>query len=233
MLMREARLVERCVVLVSFEGPDWYAWRGGLGERVVSLAAELDSRGWLTHHVYLGDPGSPAVESVASRLVLHRWAQWLSARYPGGVYEGEDAKAEELARSLPAHVLELIQPVLETGGVVSVIAEEWQTAPFVVALAEALHRAALDPKVELVWRAGSTFGWERVEWDRLAAVATIAATTPELCRELEARGVPAKLLPADAQATIAGLAPLPDRAAPPAVPIRPTRRRAVRDAPAR
>lgn len=206
--VREAGGMDRCAVLVSFEGPDWYAWRGGLAQRVVALAAEFASRGWLTHHVYLGDPKSPGTESLADgRLTLHRWAQWLSASYPEGVYHGELAKAQELARSLPSFLIDLLSPVIAAGGAPIVIAEEWQTAPFVTAFAGHLRHAGLAAEVELVWRAGSTFGWERVEWDRLGGAAKIGGTTPELCQALADRNVAASLMPADPRGTIAVLAP--------------------------
>jgi hypothetical protein len=221
--------MESCAVLVSFEGPDWYAWRGGLAGRLASLSAELVAHDWVVHHVYLGDPRSPGTESlVKGRLTLHRWAQWLSAFYPGGVYEGEEAKAEELARSLPPYVMDLIQSSVPAGSAVTVLAEEWQTARFVAALAEQLQ-AMSGPKVDLIWRAGSQFGWERLDWDRLAAVATIAATTPDLCEAMSARGVTAVLLPADPRATIARLTQaLP----PPAVSVLRSTRRRSRDVPA-
>jgi len=200
--------MDRSAVLVSFEGPDWYAWRGGLARRVVGLAAEFASRGWLTHHVYLGDPRSPGTEPLADgRLTLHRWAQWLSAGYPEGVYHGEQAKVEELARSLPAFLLELLGPVMAAGMRPIVLAEEWQTAPFLTAFAGLLRAAGLAGEVELVWRAGSMFGWERVEWDALVGAARIGGTTPELCEALVARNVPAILLPAQPRAAIAALAP--------------------------
>jgi len=223
--------MDRCAVLVSFEGPDWYAWRGGLAQRVVALAAELASRGWLTHHVYLGDPRCPGTESLADdRLTLHRWAQWLSASYPEGVYHGEEAKAEELARSLPAWLVELLQPVIAAGIAPIVIAEEWQTAPFVIAFADRLRQAGLASEVELVWRAGSTFGWERVNWEELAGAATIAGTTPELCRALAARDVAATLIPLDPRATVATLTPPVVLPLARAVTVRPVRRRS-RDVP--
>jgi hypothetical protein len=223
--------VDCCAVIVSFEGPDWYAWRGGLAGRVTSLAAELTRRGWLVHHVYLGDPRSPGTESLGQgRLVLHRWAQWLSAHYPAGVYEGEEAKIEELASSLPAFVLELIRPVLQAGGEVTVLAEEWQTVPFLLALADALRSAELDPGVRLVWRTGSNFGWERVDWHRLAAVARIGATDADLCRAVEVRGVPASLLPADPGAALATLAPGSSPPRQPAAKV-PSARRRTRNVP--
>jgi hypothetical protein len=223
--------MDRCAVLVSFEGPDWYAWHGGLAQRVVALAAEFASRGWLTHHVYLGDPKSPGTESLAAgRLTLHRWAQWLSASYPEGVYHGEEAKAEELARSLPSFLVELLAPVIAAGVTPTVIAEEWQTAPFVAAFADELREAGLAAEVELVWRAGSKFGWERVGWDKLGEVARISGTTPEICQALAERNIAASLMPAEPHGTIAALAPRPQLLLVRSPLVRPARRR-TRDVP--
>ena len=199
--------MRRTFVLVSFEGPDWYAWRGDLAQRIVGLATELVTCGWDTHHIFVGDPRSPGTETLAGgSLTLHRWAQWLSAGFPSGVYHGEEAKQVELARSLPQFVLEqLIAPALALGRVPTVLAEEWQTAGFLVRLAELLAEDGLTGQVRLVWRAGARFGWERVAWDALAGAATIAATTPELRGALHSRGIECTVLPPEPPATLAAL----------------------------
>jgi hypothetical protein len=218
--------MERTFALVSFEGPDWYAWCGDLAERVAGLAAELVTHGWPTHHVFLGDPRAPGTETLARGLLtLHRWAQWLSAGFPADVYHGEEAKQVELARSLPAFLVShILGPALSLGRVPTVLAEEWQTAGFVIRLAELLARDGLTEQVRLVWRAGARFGWERVDWDRLAAVATIGATSPELRDALQRRGVQAALLPPDPPATLAALFGRVPHAGP-AVALRRTRTR--------
>ncbi len=80
-------------ILLSFEGPDRYALAGGLGMRVTELSRTLAEAGYPTHVLFVGDPHSRAAETRASgRLVLHRWCQWISKYYPGGVYQGEEEK---------------------------------------------------------------------------------------------------------------------------------------------
>jgi hypothetical protein len=215
--------MRRTFALVSFEGPDWYAWRGDLAERVASLATELVTLGWHTHHIFLGDPRAPGTETLAGGLLtLHRWAQWLSAEFPAGVYHGEEAKQVELTRSLPAFLTDqVLGPALSLGRVPTVVAEEWQTAGFLIRLADRLVADRLSDSVRLVWRAGSRFGWERIDWERLAAVATIATTTPGLHDTLRGQGVESMVLPVDPPATLAALFGRERRSAPAAVYRRP------------
>ena len=86
--------------IVSFEGPDEYSRAGGLAVRVRDLAETLAELGFHTHLFFIGDPSLPAVESNG-RLTLHRWGQWISAYHPGGVYDGEWNKMQDLSWSLP------------------------------------------------------------------------------------------------------------------------------------
>src|SRR3954447_9759614 len=89
-------------VILSFEGPDPYARAGGLGVRVTELSRALVERGATVHVVFVGDPSLPGREERCDgRLILHRWCQWISAYYPGGVYEGEEAKLADFAVSAP------------------------------------------------------------------------------------------------------------------------------------
>jgi arylsulfatase A-like enzyme len=90
------------VILVSFEGPDPYAQAGGLGVRVTGLAHTLAELGYETHLFFIGDPHLPG-EETRGRLTLHRWAQWISAYHPRGVYDGEEDKRGDLASSLPSY----------------------------------------------------------------------------------------------------------------------------------
>ncbi len=135
--------------LVSFEGPDDYARVGGLAERVSNLARELAGGGYETHLVFFGDPQRPAVQRVFEHLTLHRWAQWLSAGCPGGVYQAETARRAELANSLPAYLLEqIVRPMVRARFTPVIVAAEWQTFDFLQALdrllrAETLHREVL------------------------------------------------------------------------------------------
>jgi hypothetical protein len=196
-------------VLVSFEGPDLYAARGGLSERVVGLASRLVSEGFETHLVYYGAPDLPGNERVlGTRLTLHRWGQWLSAGFPGGVYEGEDVKRRELATSLPPFLVEtLIRPGTSAGFRPTIIAEEWQTAEFVCALAVLLSGAQLRSKVRLVWRTGSLHGADVVDWATLRDSAEIGATDVGIQQALGELGVAARLFPAHPAALLDVLSP--------------------------
>ncbi len=195
---------EEFFTLVSFEGPDGYSTCGGLAERVTRLAARLASHGFETHLFFLGAPGLPPNERIrASRLTLHRWAQWLSASHPGGVYDGEWAKVREMADSLPSFLCEtLVRPALKAGFEPIIIAEEWQTAPTLIALGSELQRLGATGQARLFWRTGSVTGWDLIDWESLAGVAEIGATDAALAGALMARGIPASVLPAEPDALL-------------------------------
>ena len=89
-------------VLLSFEGPDAYSRAGGLGTRVSGLASALAEEGYETHLFFIGSPDLPGHDILSDgNLHLHRWCQWISRYYPGGVYEGEEAKLSDWNQSLP------------------------------------------------------------------------------------------------------------------------------------
>ena len=186
----------RCYILVAFEGPDWYGWRGGLAERAVALATHLADRGAETHYYFFGDPELPGEERLGNvPLVLHRWAQWLCAGLPGGAYDGEDAKSSELARTLPDRLLtEIILPALALEVTPVVLAEEWQTVPCLLALAERLDALGLRDRVQVLWRIGSLVGTDRIDWGPLGRVAQITVTTAGLQAALSERGIEAMVL---------------------------------------
>jgi glycosyltransferase involved in cell wall biosynthesis len=101
-------------ILLSFEGPDQYAMAGGLGVRVKELSLELARQGFQTHLVFVGDPSLPGEESPVANLYLHRLSQWLSAHYPAGVYDGEEAKLVDWNEQLPEFVVsQLVAPAAE------------------------------------------------------------------------------------------------------------------------
>src|SRR5262245_38065655 len=111
--------------LLSFEGPDAYARAGGIASRIGGLAENLAEAGFETHLWFVGAPELPGHEQ-RGRLFLHRWCQWISRYHPGGVYDGEDGKQDEYARSLPPYLLEhILRPQLDSGAGAVVLAEEW------------------------------------------------------------------------------------------------------------
>ncbi|HEY7493313.1 MAG TPA: hypothetical protein VIH59_19645 [Candidatus Tectomicrobia bacterium] len=76
--------------VLSFEGSDAYARAGGIASHITGLTQGLAAAGFETHLWFVGDPDLPGHETQ-EQLRLHRWCQWLSHYYWGGVYAGEVA----------------------------------------------------------------------------------------------------------------------------------------------
>lgn len=155
-------------VLLSFEGPDQYAMAGGLGVRMKELALELARQGYRTHLVFVGDPHLPARESPAENLTLHRWSQWLSAHYPGGVYDGEEAKLMDWNEQLPGYVTKnFVAPAAAQGRLTAILAEEWHTAYSTCQISDHLWGSGLRDKAIILWNANNVMGFDRIDWRRL------------------------------------------------------------------
>jgi glycosyltransferase involved in cell wall biosynthesis len=162
---------------VSFEGPDAYARAGGIASRISGLTQSLADAGFDTHLWFVGDPDLPGHER-RGQLTLHRWCQWISAYHPGGVYDGEEFKRQELAASLPPYLLQhALLPHLRGGGRAVVLAEEWQTVDAVLHLDWLLRGAGLRDQVRIFWNANNVFGFERIDWPRLARAAQITTVS--------------------------------------------------------
>lgn len=173
-------------VSLSFEGPDQYAQAGGLGVRVAELDAALAAQGFETHLLFVGDPHLPGREErEEGRLTLHRWCQWLSAYYPAGVYQGEEAKLRDFNESVPWFVADtLLAPALRAGKYAVVIAEEWQTAHALCLLSDTLHGLGLRDRAVLMWNANNLYGFWRIDWPRLSYVSTITTVSKYMKHEM-------------------------------------------------
>jgi glycosyltransferase involved in cell wall biosynthesis len=184
-------------VLVSFEGPDPYAQGGGLAVRVTGLAETLASMGYETHLFFLGDPYLASEESRAGgRLVLHRWGQWISGYHPLGVYDGEEGKRLDLAASLPSYLVSrILQPAVAAGRIPIVISEEWQTAECAWRLADAVQAGGLQQRVLLVWNANNPYGFDRIDWPRLAGSHLLTAVSRYMRSLMRTHGVDAAVIP--------------------------------------
>ncbi|MGH7775821.1 MAG: glycosyltransferase family 4 protein [Candidatus Dormibacterales bacterium] len=166
-------------VVLSFEGPDVYSQAGGLGVRVKELSRALAQDGHETHLYFVGDPSLPGSRSLlGGRLVLHRWQQWLSRRFPGGVYEGEEAKVREWNASLPAHLVDhVLEPALRRGLNAVVMGEEWHTTWSMDLVDGLLRERGIRERAAFLWNANNVFGFERVDWNRLGEVATVTTVS--------------------------------------------------------
>jgi glycosyltransferase involved in cell wall biosynthesis len=186
---------------LSFEGPDPYARAGGVASRVCGLAQTLADLGYETHLWFVGDPDLPG-EERRGRLHLHRWCQWISRHHPLGVYDGEEPKREDYARSLPPHLFGLLLERLALGGQAVVMAEEWHTVPALSGLDTRLREAGRRERVHIQWNANNLFGFGRIDWPELARAATITTVSRYMKHRMWPLGVdPVAIpngLPADA-----------------------------------
>lgn len=184
------------VHLLSFEGPDAYARAGGIASRVAGLAAAARAAGCDTHLWFIGDPALPGEERWEG-VTLHRWAQWISRYHPGGVYDGEEGKRADYVASLPPCLVErFILPHLEhPDHRVAVLAEEWQTADAVLHLDWLLSRAGVRDRTAMLWNANNTFGFERINWPRLAGASTLSTVSRYMRQRMWSQGVDAIVIP--------------------------------------
>ncbi|HXA27993.1 MAG TPA: glycosyltransferase [Candidatus Angelobacter sp.] len=177
------------VVMVSLEGPDQYSQAGGLGVRARELCRATAALGHRTTLVFVGDPDRPAEETVDGvRLV--RWAQEVSRRHPAGVYQGEDEKLALLNASLPMHLVDaLVAPAVAEGRAVALLFEEWQTATCCMLTSDLLFARGLRDHCVLLWNANNVFGFDRIDWGRLAYVATLTTVSRYMKHTMRPLGV--------------------------------------------
>lgn len=184
------------VVLLSFEGPDPYAMVGGLGTRVTELSGAFADAGVGSTLLFVGDPFREPVERPATNLEYRRWSQWISAYYPGGVYDGEIAKMNDFTPSVPPFVTEtIVEPAAARGESVLIIAEDWQTAPAAIALDALLRERGLRDSVTLTWNANNTYGFDTIDWGALVRAAQITTVSRYMKFELQLRGVESLVIP--------------------------------------
>jgi glycosyltransferase involved in cell wall biosynthesis len=184
-------------IVVSFEGPDPYSQAGGLGVRVTGLAETLADMDYPTHLFFIGDPTLPGEESVGSgRLVLHRWSQWISANCPRGVYDGEFGKVADVSASMPLYLCDrILRPAVAAGQTPIILCEEWQTAECACQLSDLLFARGIRNRVVLAWNANNPYGFERIDWRRLASSATITTISRHMRSIIRACGADARVIP--------------------------------------
>jgi glycosyltransferase involved in cell wall biosynthesis len=184
-------------VLISFEGPDHYSSAGGLGVRMQNLSLTLARMGFVTHLFFIGDPMLPGEEiQEGGRLILHRWCQWISQYYPGGVYDGEENKLSDFTDSIPGFVLEKIaKPAIANDKLVVVIGEEWQTTEAMCRLSDAMYKENLRGKALMFWNANNTFSFHRINWSRLNYATTITTISRYMKYLMERMGLNPLVIP--------------------------------------
>jgi glycosyltransferase involved in cell wall biosynthesis len=158
--------------IVSFEGPDEYSRAGGLAVRVRDLAETLAELGHDTHLYFVGDPNLPGVERDGN-LTLHRWCQWISAHHPGGVYDGEWGKMQDLTSSLPFALADQTRAAASRGAVTVIMTEDWQTAPVAMNASRVLHDQGLLGHAIPVWTANNLYGLDGINFGALSDAAHV------------------------------------------------------------
>lgn len=166
-------------VILSFEGPDVYSQAGGLGVRVKGLSHALAHLGYPTYLYFCGDPNLPGEEDLeAGRLHYRRWCQWISARHPAGVYDGEEGKVRDWNSSLPTSLIDsVIAPAVEAGNHVVLLGEEWHTSWSMRLISDSLYYRGLRDRVVMLWNANNLFGFHRIDWGSLLAASTITTVS--------------------------------------------------------
>ncbi len=166
-------------VPLSFEGPGRYSSAGGLGVRITSLSRALADQGFATHLFFVGDSVSRGdAPGGSGQLSLHPWCQWISHYYPKGVYEGEHQKLYDFNESIPGYVTDqIIRPALQQNKLVVILGEEWHTTEAMCRISDRLHRQGLRDRVVMFWNANNTFGFDRIDWKRLAFTTTITTVS--------------------------------------------------------
>ncbi|MBI1818266.1 MAG: glycosyltransferase [Deltaproteobacteria bacterium] len=182
--------------LLSFEGPDGYSRAGGIASRITGLSQALAEAGDETHLWFVGDPTLPGHE-VRGTLHLHRWCQWLSAYHPNGVYDGEESKRDDYARSLPPFLLNevLLGHLVKTGGPAVILAEEWQTVDALLHLDWLMTEAGVRSQVAILWNANNTFGFDRIDWARLTRAAVVTTVSRYMKHGMQRLGVDPLVIP--------------------------------------
>jgi glycosyltransferase involved in cell wall biosynthesis len=159
-------------VLVSFEGPDRYSSAGGLAVRVSNLARSLASQGNPVDLYFVGDPDLPGVEE-RDGVTLHRWCQAISATAREGVYDAEERKIEDLCVWLPDHLARIVAVDRAAGRKTVVLAEDWHTVWPLIAVHDELVRRGLRDSAVMAWTANNRFGFDRIDFGRLASAAIL------------------------------------------------------------
>lgn len=181
--------------IVSFEGPDEYSRAGGLGVRVRDLSEALAAQGFRTHLFFIGDPQLPSVEE-RDGLVLHRWSQWISVHHPGGVYDGEWGKMQDITGSLPPVLAgEIVLPAANAGKVTVLMGEDWQTAPFMIATRNLLAPHGLLEHLVPIWTANNIFGFEGINFGALTQAATLMTVSRYMKHQMWRYGVNPLVVP--------------------------------------
>jgi glycosyltransferase involved in cell wall biosynthesis len=181
-------------VHLSFEGPDRYSRAGGLAERVTNLTRALAQDGHRVDLYFVGDPDRPGVE-LSGGVTLHRWCQAISAAARDGVYDAEERKIEDFCRWFPSHVADVVAADRAEDRRTVVLAEDWHTAWPLIAVHDELVRRNLREWAVLAWTANNRFGFDRIDFARLASASTLLTISRAMKHLMWGHGVNPLVVP--------------------------------------
>jgi len=184
-------------VVLSFEGPDVYSMAGGIGSRITHLTNTLAEMGFQVYHIFIGDPRMKGEEvRQGGKLIIHRWCQWISEYHPGGVYDGEGGKLYDFTESVPSFVVhEIAAPAISDGKLVAILGEEWHTAEAMCRISDLLYYSGLRDMALMFWNANNTYGFERIDWQRLSYATTITTVSKYMKRIMLGTGINPLVIP--------------------------------------
>jgi len=86
-------------------------------------------------------------------------------------------------------------PHFRRGGHAVILAEEWQTADAVLHLDWLLRAAGVRERASILWNANNTFGFERIQWDRLSQAAVLTTVSRYMKHRMSGEGVIPLVIP--------------------------------------
>jgi glycosyltransferase involved in cell wall biosynthesis len=86
-------------------------------------------------------------------------------------------------------------PQIRAGGRIVVLAEEWQTTDALLHLDWLLRCSGVRERASMMWNANNTFGFERLNWERLSDAATITTVSRYMKHRMRHQGVDALVIP--------------------------------------
>ena len=187
MLIHKINPKNTVFVLLSFEGPDKYSLVGGLGIRMTELSAVLAENGYKTHLFFVGDPYAEHESYLAGEnLCIHRWCQWLSSEWPGGVYDGEDKKIADWNRTIPEYVAsEIVKPSAQKGLLTVIMGEDWHTGESMVLLDKTLRRKNLRDHSIIFWNVNNEYGLWRLNLKEIVQRCTVTTVSKFMVKRLK------------------------------------------------
>jgi len=88
-----------------------------------------------------------------------------------------------------------LQPHLVDGGHAAVLAEEWHTADALLHLDWLLRQSGLRERATLLWNANNLFGFERIDWGRLADACVITTVSRYMKHRMGELGIEVVAIP--------------------------------------